>query len=162
MTSRAQSLARRTCGALLLAAMLVAGAGTVFADEAADVRTLEQNLHAFLAGASVNDAGVHRDFWDDELVYTSSTGHRFGKQEILDSLEQDDPGPSVRYNAEDIRIRVYGDTAVVAFRLVGVSENVETQRLEYLNTGTFARRENGWKAVAWQATRAFIPEDESS
>jgi hypothetical protein len=25
--------------------------------------------------------------------------------------------------------------------------------MQYLNTGTFAKRDGAWKAVAWQATR---------
>ena len=45
------------------------------------------------------------------------------------------------YTAEDVDIRVYGDAAVVAFRLVGTSAN-EVQ--EYFNTGTFLRRSGDW------------------
>ena len=48
-----------------------------------------------------------------------------------------------------------GDTAVVAFRLVAVSTGDNDRRGEqhYFNTGTFRRLGDGWRAVAWQATR---------
>jgi hypothetical protein len=48
-----------------------------------------------------------------------------------------------------VRIMQYGDTAVVAFVLVGKSAN-ETKR--YLNSGTFIRKNGQWQAVNWQAT----------
>ena len=114
-------------------------------------------LEEFLDGASRNDVAVHERFWADELIYTSSSGQRTNKAEILESLRASaDTGTdaaateSSEYSAEDVRIRQYGDTAIVAFRLVGRTGN----SVEYfLNTGTFLRRDGEWRAVAWQATR---------
>ena len=125
----------------------------VFASDG-ETRTLSMLLERFLAGASVNDAAVHERFWSDELVYTSSNGTRFGKSDILagvraSAAEPPDETPTV-YTAEDVDIRVYGDTAVVAFRLVGTSDDGIQS---YFNTGTFVRRDGEWRAVAWQATR---------
>ena len=54
------------------------------------------------------------------------------------------------------RVQLYGDTAVVAFRLLGQAASADAT--EYLNTGTFVRRDDGWRAVAWQATR--VPQRE--
>ena len=55
------------------------------------------------------------------------------------------------YSAEDVQIQVYGDAAIVAFRMVATPvEGSETQ--EYLNTGTFMKRDGKWQVVAWQAT----------
>jgi ketosteroid isomerase-like protein len=120
-----------------------------------DEERLTDLLNGFLDGASRNDIAAHERFWDDDLVYTSSAGERFGKARIIDEMRaapaaEAESGPETRYGAEDIRIRVYGDTAVVAFRLLGRSEDSTAQ---YFNTGTFVRREDGWRAVAWQATR---------
>jgi ketosteroid isomerase-like protein len=57
------------------------------------------------------------------------------------------------YTAEDIRIQQYGDTAVVAFRLVATSEKAGAKKVtHYLNTGTFLKRDGKWRAVSWQAT----------
>jgi hypothetical protein len=119
-----------------------------------DEARLSGLLHEFLNGASRNDVAMHERFWDEDLVYTSSAGKRFGKAKIIDELRAGpavgEEEPEMRYGAEDIRIRVYGDTAVVAFRLLGTSGG---NTLQFFNTGTFVRREDGWRAVAWQATR---------
>jgi ketosteroid isomerase-like protein len=123
---------------------------------------LTSMLNEFLAGASVNDAAAHDRFWAEDLVYTSSRGLRFGKAEILEGIssgaDSGDEEPEVVYTAEDIRIRQYGDTAVVAFRLVGTFQEDSGKVMEYLNTGTFIRRDAEWRVVAWQATA--IPEPE--
>jgi phage-related protein len=66
------------------------------------------------------------------------------------------------YTAEDIRIQQYGDTAIVAFRLVGTNDSGgKTQVTRYLNTGTFLRRKGTWQAVSWQATKAPRSEEQA-
>jgi len=109
-------------------------------------------LDEFLSG--VDERKVHDAFWAKELVYTSSSGLRFGKPEIMQGFDDADSSSSgMSYHAEDVEIRLYGDTAVVAFRLVAESEAAESPQY-FLNTGTFVRRGDTWKVVAWQATKA--------
>lgn len=150
----------RTILLTLLFALGLAGPVTAQTVEEADVRALTVLLDDFLAGASRNDPAVHERFWDEDLVYTSSAGERFGKARILEGLRAaagpDDDAPAREYRAEEVRVRVYGDSAVVAFRLVG--DGGEAGVTRYFNTGTFLRRDDGWRAVAWQATR--IPADD--
>lgn len=138
------------------------GPGQPASDEAA----LRALLSEFLAGASRNDAAVHDRFWAESLVYTRSTGVRVGKADILESVRSAPAsGPDVAhttYSAEDVRVQAYGDTAVVAFRLVGRSGNGGAEeRSDYLNTGTFVKRDGRWRAVAWQATRVPLAGDEA-
>jgi hypothetical protein len=128
----------------------------------ADEVELTKLLREFLAGASRNDAAAHQRFWADELVYTGSSGRRIGKVDILaDMHTRPSPrpaGPATTYTAEDIRIQQYGDTAIVAFRLVGTTQSGgRTEVTRYLNTGTFLKRGGEWRAVAWQATKAPRP-----
>ncbi|HNP65560.1 MAG TPA: nuclear transport factor 2 family protein [Woeseiaceae bacterium] len=123
---------------------------------ASDVDDLTAMLKSFLAGADTEAA--HVAFWADDLVYTSSAGLRFGKPEIMagfSDVDAEDSPPAMVYSATDIDIRVYGDTAIVAFKLVGQpTANSETNGAEYyFNTGTFLRRDGHWQVVAWQATR---------
>jgi hypothetical protein len=123
-----------------------------------DYDVLENLLHEFLAGASVNDYDIHNRFWADDLIYTSSAGERIGKQDIMNGLLPDGP-PLVedhaRYSADEIQIQIYGEAAVVAFILVAdvPLEPSRTERMLFYNTGTFLKRDGEWRAVAWQATR---------
>jgi ketosteroid isomerase-like protein len=62
------------------------------------------------------------------------------------------------YTAEDIRIQQYGDTAVVAFRLVATTDKAGAKTVaNYFNTGTFLKRNGQWRVIAWQATA--LPKD---
>jgi ketosteroid isomerase-like protein len=128
-----------------------------------DASELTRLLKDFLAGASRNDASTHERFWSEDLIYTGSSGRRIGKADILSEI-RGAQSPKVdelktNYTAEDIRIHQYGDTAVVAFRLVGnTGEKAKTEVSNYLNTGTFLKRDGRWQAVSWQATRAPRPE----
>lgn len=122
----------------------------------AEKAELEQLLDEFLQGASTNSSEMHDRFWDEDLIYTGSAGNRTTKSEImagLESGEADAAEESPVYSAENVRIRVYDNAAVVAFKLVAEGD---FDRMEYYNTGTFLNRDGEWRAVAWQATR--IPE----
>jgi ketosteroid isomerase-like protein len=129
------------------------------AQTAPDAAELTKLLQDFLAGASKNDIGMHDRFWADELVYTSALGRRKGKADIMRELREEtkatpkpDEGTTV-YSAEDIRIQQYGDTAVVAFRLVATTDKAGTKTVaNYFNTGTFLKRNGKWQVIAWQAT----------
>lgn len=146
----------------ILAALLAAMAASELliaqsASSSPDAAELTKFLHEFLAGASRNDAAIHERFWAEELIYTASSGRRIGKADILREVRAE-PGtqpaePPTIYTAEDIRIQQYGGTAIVAFRLVGTTEKEGAREIKnYLNTGTFLKRDGQWRAVAWQAT----------
>ena len=100
---------------------------------------------------------MHERFWADDLIYTSALGRRKGKADIMrelrtESAAKPENGTAV-YTAEDIRIQQYGDTAIVAFRLVATTDKGGTKTVaNYLNTGTFLKRNGKWQAVGWQAT----------
>jgi len=115
-------------------------------------------LNDFLANAGVESA--HQRFWADDLVYTSSSGTRTTKAEIMasfDSVEDEgEPGPV--YSADDVQLKQYGDVAVVAFRLVATPSDHSPVDY-YFNTGTFLKRDGEWRVVAWQATK-IPPVDE--
>lgn len=131
-----------------------------------DAAELTRLLNEFLAGAGRNDAAIHDRFWAEDLIYTRGAGQRVGKAEIMKSVREAPPAkpddPKTVYTAEDIRIQQYGSTAVVAFRLVGTTENAgKTTVAKFLNTGTFVKRKGKWQAVAWQATKIPNTEEDS-
>jgi len=121
----------------------------VLADDSDD---LTKMLQDFLA--NVNDADTHERFWAQDLIYTSSRGTRTTKEQIMRGFEDAhdaSPAGGPVYTAEDVQIQVYDDAAIVAFRMIAKPlEGSETQ--EYLNTGTFLKRDGNWRVVAWQAT----------
>jgi hypothetical protein len=119
----------------------------------ADVDELTAMLHEFLTNA--DKASAHERFWAEDLVYSSSSGLRFGKADIMqgfEGAEESDEPPAVIYSGEEVDVRLYGDMAVVAFKLVGAASD-GSQTLYYYNTGTFLKRDGVWKVVAWQATK---------
>ena len=137
------------------------------AQTAPDAAELTKLLNEFLAGAGKNDIAMHDRFWADELVYTSALGRRKGKADIMRELRAEpattpkpEEGTTV-YTAEEIRIQQYGDTAIVAFRLVATTDKAGTKTVaNYLNTGTFLKRSGKWQVVGWQATA--MPKDSPS
>jgi ketosteroid isomerase-like protein len=143
---------------LLSAIMWLSIAGGLRAQTAApNASELTKLLQDFLAGAGRNDAAMHERFWADELIYTSALGRRKGKADIMHEVREEGPpkpgDETTVYTAEDIRIQQYGDTAIVAFRLVAASDKAGAKKVgQYLNTGTFLKRDGKWQAVSWQAT----------
>ncbi len=147
---------------MLAALLLIAVVAPVHATDEEDITAM---LNDFLWGASIGSPAAHERFWAEDLVYTASAGSRTDKETILRSMEDtpeppEDYQPEVVYTAEDVDIRIYGDTAVVAFRLLGTVPGDPPEVDEYLNTGTFLKRDGEWRVVAWQATR--VPEAESA
>ena len=123
-----------------------------------DVTTL---LREFIAGAGGGDRALFDKFFADDVIYTRASGLVISKADIMASLGKPATASEGKssYSAEDITVHEYGDTVIVAFRLVGRTDhgdgNVETSR--YRNTGTFLRRNGKWQAVAWQATKISEP-----
>src|SRR5947207_12156079 len=144
---------------LLITVSLLVIAPALAAQTAPDAAELTKLLQDFLAGASKNDIAMHDRFWADELVYTSALGRRKGKADIMSELRDEtkatpkpEEGTAV-YTAEDIRVQQYGDTAIVAFRLVATTDKAGTKNVaNYFNTGTFLKRNGKWQVIAWQAT----------
>jgi ketosteroid isomerase-like protein len=137
-----------------------------FAQTAPDAAELTKLLNDFLAGASRSDPAVHERFWADDLIYTRSAGRRVNKAEIMHDVRNapapkpDDP--KTVYTAEDIRIQEYGDTAIVAFRLISTTDMGGTKQVaNLLNSGTFLKRDGKWQVVNWQSTRMPRTEAES-
>lgn len=133
--------------------------------QAPEAAALTGLLNEFLAGAGRNDPSVHDRFWAEDVIYTGSSGRRVGKADIMRDVRSapaPKPGdPRTNFTAEDVRIQQYGDTAIVAFRLVGMTTGGgATEVSKFLNTGTFLRRGGRWQAVSWQATRLPRAEEE--
>jgi hypothetical protein len=141
----------------ILFTVILMTAGLTFAQND-DTEVLKNLLIEFLEGASMNDPEIHERFWADDLIYTSAIGERITKADIMNTLPDDsDSLPEEElpvYSAEDIQINLYGNTAVLSFRLVAEFplENGQTEQMYYYNSGTFVKMDSRWQAVSWQAT----------
>lgn len=129
-----------------------------FAQDKSDNQVLADLVNEFLT--KVDSREMHDRFWADDLIYTTSSGKRFGKATIMEgfgsgsdskSNEPTDNSDKPTYSAEDIQIQLYQNTAIVAFRLISISSDGTLS--EYLNSGTFVKRNGEWSAVNWQATK---------
>jgi ketosteroid isomerase-like protein len=146
--------------------MILISAGSHSAQTATDAAELTRLLKDFLAGASRNDAAMHDRFWAEDLIYTGSNGRRRTKAEVMRDVRSAPPvkpgDAKTTYTAEEIRIQQYGDTAIVAFRLVGTTEkDGKTEVANFLNSGTFLKRNGQWQVVCWQATRVPAAPEEN-
>ena len=150
----------------LLAIVILIAACSAFAQTAPAAAELTALLNEFLAGASRNDAAIHDRFWADDLIYTRSAGRRVTKADVMRGVRSEPPpkpgDPTTVYTAEDIRIQQYGDTAIVAFRLVATSDSGGAKQVSnLLNSGTFVKRKGKWQVVNWQSTRMPGTEEQS-
>jgi ketosteroid isomerase-like protein len=150
----------------LIAIIILIAACSAFAQTAPDAAELTKLLNEFLAGASRGDASIHERFWADDLIYTRSAGRRVTKADVMRGVRSEPPpkpgDPTTIYTAEDIRIQQYGDTAIVAFRLVATSDSAGTKSVaNLLNSGTFLKRNGKWQVVNWQSTRMPRTDEES-
>ena len=142
----------RTLASVIVVACMAAFVPAFAQDDAAELKLM---LEDFLANA--DKRGAHERFWADDLVYSSSSGLRFGKADIMQGFDTTDDEtssepPAVAYSGEEIDVRLYGDMAVVVFKLVGTPSS-GSEPLYYYNTGTFLKRDGVWRVVAWQATK---------
>ena len=162
MNRKVISLVNRRGQPFLLLLIAAIFAVPALASDSEDLRLM---LDDFLA--NVSSAETHDRLWADDLIYTSSSGTRTKKSDIMAGFNVadnsgDDNAPGPVFTAEEVQIQVYGETAVVAFKLVATppagSEVLGVQ--QYFNTGTFVKRSGEWRAVAWQATIILESVDE--
>jgi ketosteroid isomerase-like protein len=142
--------------ALIVVALHSVGA-TAIRTQASATQEVTALLRAFMAGAGSGDRAIFEKFFADDVIYTRASGVVITKASIMESLGKPAPASEGKstYSAEDITVHEYGDTVIVAFRLVGHAEHTDgkIETTHYRNTGTFLRRNGQWQAVAWQATK---------
>lgn len=146
----------RRMASVLTMALALALAAPANAAETGTAGELKKLLHEFLDAAGRSDKATFDRFFADDLIYTRSAGVTITKADIMKGLNEppkpDDP--KTTYDADDITVRGYGDTAVVNFRLIQHLKKGGNQETNYFrNTGTFLKRNGKWQAVAWQSTR---------
>src|SRR5579859_719096 len=145
---------------LVVAALFAVCQSAAFAQPAA-TEEVTALLREFISAAGSGDPAIFDKFFARDVIYTRATGAVITKADIMESLKKPAPASEGKttYSAEDITVHEYGDTLIVAFRLVGRTEKPggTVDMAHYRNTGIFLRRNGRWQVVAWQATRISEP-----
>lgn len=120
-------------------------------------------LNQFMLDASNNNAAGFDRFFAEEVIYTGSNGKVHTKADIMRSVNAPEPATAnavkESYSAESVVEHDFGDTAIVAFKLVARTQHADGKMeiSNYRDTGTFLLRNGHWQVIAWQATK--IPEE---
>ena len=146
-------------GALAIAAALTATLGqrdTSAQSAAADAK-IEEAVKAADArrfeATTKNDLDTLASLLADDLTYVHSSAAQDTKAQYLAALKSG----ATRYHSiepSDIRVRVYGDTAIVTgVAKISVTANGKPLNNSLRYTDVWVRRNNQWQMVAWQSTR---------
>jgi ketosteroid isomerase-like protein len=149
---------RFTCMTLLVAVSSwaqTAGSGIVCDRSPAaevEVKTLELQLCDLLVRGDLDSYARHVA---DDYVRTGPDGSLAGKDEVLRALHKN---RIVAMEPRDIRIRVYGDTAVLSVDLLWKQERgAGPVALRSRITKTFVKRAQGWILLALAEVNENLP-----
>lgn len=139
---------------LFIPLLLVAGA--VVADTTADLVGLEQRLTAALQRSDVDAVAA---LWADDLVWIGLSGKRSSKAEQLAGIKAQAAAPGsapavVDVVNKDVKVRVYGESAVVTVLSSWTIRTAEGERAsDYLATHVWNERGGQWRLVAAHISR---------
>ncbi len=122
---------------LLLAAALALPAATV-------EETIKANLDKFDAAAKAGDAAALGALLADELTFGHSSAKFENKAECIAALVKTKP----TYTHRDVKVRVYGNTAVVDLNM-----HIEPQGFDIAVLQVWVKKGKNWQMVARHSTR---------
>lgn len=86
----------------------------------------------------------------DDWSVTHIDGQVISKREAMEMCRS---GPSVSSVVDDLKVRVYADTAIVTGRTAATVDGDASQQVVLRFTDVFVRRDSRWLVVASHATR---------
>ena len=114
-----------------------------------------QVTHAWLDADERQDRAALDKIIADDFVGTAPRGRTVNKQDIIPE-EGTTGGHGLSINAQDVKVRIFGDTAIVTGRGVPKTQERE-KRPELRFTVVFVKRADRWQMVA--AHLSPIPTD---
>jgi ketosteroid isomerase-like protein len=116
-----------------------------------EIRDLEGRINAAVVSG---DLRVFEELLADDFTHTNQSGVFRTKAQWLANHK---PGqsPYVAYDVDELKIRVYGDTAVVTARTTPRGQDSRGKPItgQYRYLRVWAKRDGKWRAVAFQGTR---------
>lgn len=142
---------RRYCAAIIVIIAALPAAGLSASSEAEIVATQEEARQALLRG----DVSTLDTLWGDEFTSITATGQVRTKAQMLEAFKTGQM-KYISLEYDELRIRVYGNTAVMTGRArgAGVRNGMQLPASPHGTrfTQVFVKRRGGWKLVAHQAT----------
>jgi ketosteroid isomerase-like protein len=137
---------------LLIAAVLVVAASSVFAE---DVQEQIKKLEMERAAAIVKgDIATLEKYTADDYVLINMNGRTSGKAQMIEGFKS---GSSKLTSDEvsDVKVRVYGNTAVVTAKadVKGTLGGADATG-QILYTRVYVKKDGRWQSVSMQQTRA--------
>ena len=139
---------------LLLSLLLLSVGAAVQPDTEQELMRLEQVWNQAHLN---NDAAVLETLWADDLIVMVPGMAAMSKSEVLSFVKTGRMKFS-RYETTDLRVRSFGDTAIVSgnlFRSRTLGGTVHEDRWQFMKV--YARRSGKWVVVAFTATEAPSP-----
>jgi uncharacterized protein YciI len=119
-----------------------------------EIRELE--ARRFKAMTDQDTAALDR-LLSDDLTYTHSSARVDSKAQFISSIRSGE----LKYLSivpDDLKVRVYGNTAVVTGRAaIKVENHDRPTTMELRFTDTYVLQGGGWQMVAWESTRIANP-----
>jgi uncharacterized protein (TIGR02246 family) len=120
-------------------------------------QAVRQLFDGLVSSYAKNDAAVPARILADDFTFTTPFGELMTKAQRLAEIK---PGGIQfdSYTADDVNVRVYGDTAVVTNRasLTGKRGDQDLSG-QYRVTSVFVKKGGNWQLVAAQSTRITPP-----
>jgi hypothetical protein len=132
-------------------ALFVLSASVVHAQSATEVELLKLDQERCKAITESNWTR-YSELMADDLLHIHATGRIENKEQVLAGMKA---SPRTTYRGGEIKVRVYGDSAVMTgsqFNKVGSQAPTESAV-----TQVWVRRTGKWQQVSFQATRKAPP-----
>jgi len=120
-------------------------------------QAVRQLFDGLVSSYAKNDAAVLGGIMADDFTFTTPFGEVMTKEQRLAEIK---PGGIQfdSYTADDVNVRVYGDTAVVTNRAsVAGKRGDQDISGQYRVTSIFVKKGGSWQLVAAQSTRIAQP-----
>ena len=135
---------------ITLLAIISSAPSLAQSDAERDVLKLNKEYEEAIAR---RDATVHERLFANDYTYSPGNGNIMGREDHM-SFTKSGAVEVKSLRSEDVRVRVYGDTAVVNGMWVSVDRRTDREfaerRIRYLIV--YVRREGRWQIVAEQRT----------
>ena len=137
--------------------VLMIGFQSQLQPDTSEVKELMRLESAWNEAHEKGDASALEKLWADDLEVTVPTMSVMSKSDVL-GFARSGRMKFQRYQTSDLKVRVYGDAAVVSGRLQRTRTlNDKTVNDDWRFTKLYIRREGRWQVVAFHASEAAQP-----